>query len=240
MFGRSSSGRSPSIASGKPVSPSTQQIRMSRTPRCLRSLRALHPELRALGLLKPHAQHVPVAVERDAEREIQRAALHRAALAELDDHAVQKHDRVDVLQRPLGPLAHVVHDRVGHARDQVAADLHAVDLLQVHLDVARRQATAVERQDLLVKPDEPPLALSDDLWLKAPIPIPGRIDAYLPVLADQRFRTRAVARVPGPARRLAVRLVAHMLGQLDLHRPLHQPLGQHRPTARRARRSPPR
>ena len=35
----------------------------------------LHPELRALGFLKPHAQHIAVAVQGDAEREIQGAAL---------------------------------------------------------------------------------------------------------------------------------------------------------------------
>ena len=32
-------GKIASIASGNPLSPSTQQIRMSRTPRCLRSVR---------------------------------------------------------------------------------------------------------------------------------------------------------------------------------------------------------
>ena len=35
-----------------------------------------------------------------------------------------------------------------------------------------------------------------------------------------------VARVPGPAWRLLVRLIAEMVGQLDLHRPLDQSLGQ--------------
>ena len=99
----------------------------------------LHPELRALGLLEPHAQHLPVALQGDAEGEVERPALDRAALADLDHHAVQEHDRVDVLQWPLAPLADVVHDRVGHTRDQVQADLDAVDLLQVRADVTHRQ-----------------------------------------------------------------------------------------------------
>jgi len=46
------------------------------------------------------------------------------------------------------------------------------------------------------------------------------------VLGDHRLRTRAVALIAGAAGRLAVRLVADVVGQLDLHRPLHQPLGQ--------------
>ena len=61
-------------------------------------------------------------------------------------------------------------------RDQVAADLHAVDLLQVRLDVARREPARVQREDLLVEPDEPPLALADDLRLKAPVAIARRVD----------------------------------------------------------------
>ena len=98
----------------------------------------LHPELGALRLLEPHAEHVALTVERDAEREVQRAALDRAALADLQHHAIEEHDRVDVLQRPLAPVAHVVHDRVGDAADQIEADLHAVDLLQVRADVTHR------------------------------------------------------------------------------------------------------
>ena len=106
-------GKIASIASGNPVSPSTHADQDVADTALLEIGQDLHPELRALGLLEPHAQHVAVAVERDPEREVQRAALHTAAVADLQDHAVQEHDRVDVLQRPLSPLAHVVHDRVG-------------------------------------------------------------------------------------------------------------------------------
>ena len=219
-------GKIASIASGKPVRPSTHAIRMSRHPAGLQIVEHLHPELRALGLLKPHAQHVAVPVERDPEREVQRAALDGAALADLEDHAVQEHDRVDVLQRPLAPVADVVHHAVGDAADQVAADVHAVDLLEVRLDVARGEPAAVKREDLVVEPDEPPLALADNLGLEAAVTVAGRVDRDLPVLADQRLRGRPIALVGGAAGRLLVRLVADVVGQLDLHRALHQALGQ--------------
>jgi len=39
------------------------------------------------------------------------------------------------------------------------ADLHAIDLLQVGLDVSDREAARVQRDDLLVKPLEASLAL---------------------------------------------------------------------------------
>ena len=191
----------------------------------------LHPELGALGVLEPHPEHVTLALDGDPQRQVAGLALHAAALADLQDHGVEEDHRVDVLQRPLGPGADVVHHGVGHLGDQVAADLHAVHLLQVRLDVARRQAPRVEREDLLVEPHEPPLALSDDLRLKAAVAIPGSVDRHLPLVGDQRLRCRAVARVLGPTRRLAVRLIAHVIGQLDLHRALHQPLGQLRQQA---------
>ena len=57
----------------------------------------LHPELGALGLLKPQAEHVAVAVERDPQRQVAGAALHAAALADLQHQTVEEHDRVDVL-----------------------------------------------------------------------------------------------------------------------------------------------
>ena len=97
----------------------------------------LHPELRALRFLKPHPEHVALALQGHAQREVQRAALHAAAVADLQDHAIEEHDRVDVLQRPLGPLTHIVDHAVGDPRDQVTADAHAVDLRQVRGDVAR-------------------------------------------------------------------------------------------------------
>ena len=144
-------GKIASIASGKPLRPSTQQIRMSLTPRCLSSLEHLHPEFCALGLLKPQAEHVAVAVHRDPQREVAGATLHRPALTDLQDHGVEEDHRVDVLQRSRSPRARVVHDRVGDLADQLPADLDAVDLLQVRLDVARGQSTRVQREDLVVK-----------------------------------------------------------------------------------------
>ena len=46
------------------------------------------------------------------------------------------------------------------------------------------------------------------------------------MLGDQRLRCRAVALVRSAAGRFAVRLVADVIGQLGLHRPLDQALGQ--------------
>lgn len=59
-------------------------------------------------------------------------------------------------------------------RDQIPADGHPVDFGQVRADVAgRHQHAGVERQGLVVEPFEPPLALFDDLRVKAPGAIAG-------------------------------------------------------------------
>ena len=129
--------------------------------------------------------------------------------------------------------------RVGDLADQVAADLDAVELLEVRLDVAGRHAARVQRQDLVVEPLKAALALADDLRLEAAVAIAGRVDRHPPVLGDQRLGRLPVARVARAAGRLPMRLVAQMVGQLDLQRSLDQPLGQLPPTPRRARRSPP-
>jgi len=159
----------------------------------------LHPELRALGLLEPHPQDVAITVHRDPEREVARAALNAAALTDLQHQAVQKHDRVDVIQGPGRPRSRVVHHGVGDATDQITPDLDTVELPQIGLDVACREAPRIQRDDLLVKPLKPALALAHDPRLKAPVTITGRIE----VLDDEKattalgFLRRAIAHYGG-------------------------------------------
>ncbi len=63
---------------------------MSCTPRCLSSEEDLHPELRALGLLEQHPEHVALALDGDPEREVAGAALNAAALADLEHQCVEE------------------------------------------------------------------------------------------------------------------------------------------------------
>src|SRR4051812_39028698 len=207
----------------EPVDAAEQDVREAAL---LELAQDLHPELRALALLEPHPEHVPLTLDRDAEREVAGSALYRPALADLQHQRVEEDDRVDVIERALLPLADVVHDGVGDAADQVAADLDAVDLGQVRLDVARREPARVEREDLVVEALETPPPLPDDLRLEAAPAIPRRLDPHRPVLGRKRLRRRTVAGVAGAAGRPLMGLVAEMLCQLRRHRPLHEPLGQ--------------
>src|SRR5215211_1817707 len=148
------SGNTAAIASGKPVRPSTQAIRTSLTPRWCRSLKDGEPELRALGLLPPDAEHLAVAFDGDADRQIAGAGADRAVLAHLDHQRVEVNDRVDGLQRPRAPHRDVLKDGVGDPADRVAADLGAAEIGQVSGDVAYRHASGVKTEDPVIQTDQ--------------------------------------------------------------------------------------
>src|SRR5439155_22147171 len=126
----------------------------------------LQPELGALAALKPDPEELALAVEVDADRQIAGVVADGLAVADLDDQGVEVDDRVERLQGPVLPRLDVVEDRVGDLGDQLRADLGAVDLGQVALDLADRQPARVERDDLLVEADPARLALGDDLGLE--------------------------------------------------------------------------
>src|SRR5262249_58305403 len=121
----------------------------------------------ALGLLEPHPEHVAVAVDGDAQGEVAGPPLDSAALADLEHERVEEDDWIDVVEGSLLPLAHVLDHGVGYPADQVAADLDAVQLGQVRLDISRREPARVEGEDLLVEALEASLALAHQLRLEA-------------------------------------------------------------------------
>jgi hypothetical protein len=124
------------------------------------------------------------------------------------------------------PRASVLHDRVSNAADEVTPDFDAVDLGEVRFDIPGGQPAAVEREDLLVEPLEPPLTLADDLRVKHPVAVTRSVDRHRPVLGHQCLRCAPVTSVARAARRPEVRLIPQVLSELDLHRALHQPLRQ--------------
>jgi hypothetical protein len=71
-----------------------------------------------------------------------------------------------------------------------------------------------------------PLVLGHDLRLERARPVARLLDPHRPVLGVHRLRCHPVAGVADPARRRLSPLVAEMVGQLGLHRPLDQPLRQ--------------
>jgi hypothetical protein len=138
------SGKTASIASGKPDRPSTQAIRTSLDAALVEVVEDREPELRAFCLLPPDPEHLALALERDPEREVAGAVAHRAVLFDLHLQRVEVDDRVDRLERPGAPRGDVSEHGVGDAADRVAADLGAVEIGPVPGDVPDRHAAGVE------------------------------------------------------------------------------------------------
>jgi len=107
-------------------------------------------------------------------------------------------DRVDLFQRPLGPLANVVRHPVGDPRDQIEADLRAIDSLCVRLYIAPGGPRQYRAGILSSKPWKRRWRLRTIFGPRAPVPITGPHPSRPPVLRDQRLRGRAVADVPTP------------------------------------------
>ena len=186
----------------------------------------VQPELRALGLLEPQAEDVAFAVEVDAQRDVARLVSDGVPVADLHDQRIEVDDRVDALKRAVLPRLRVLKDRVGDLRDQVRRDLGAVDLGQVPLNLADRQTTGVQADHAIVEPDPPGLTLADDLRLKRALAIPRRADPKPPVIGQDRLARLPVAGVPRATGRRLASLIAQMLGQLGLERPVQQPARQ--------------
>ena len=57
------------------------------------------PELGALGLLPPDPEHLALALDGRADRQVAGPGSDRAVLTDLHHQAVEPHDRIDTLQR---------------------------------------------------------------------------------------------------------------------------------------------
>ena len=149
----------------------------------------------------------------------------RLPVADLDHQRVEIHDRVDLLQRPGLPGLGVLQHRGGDPADRLAADPGPVQLGDVGLDLAGGHPAGVQGDDLLVQPGQTPLALADQLRLKAALAVPRSVDPHRALVGQERLGRPAVARVPHPARRRVPGRIAQMLGQLLLERALDHPAG---------------
>ena len=162
------SGKTAPIASGKPLRPSTTAIRISPTPRALQLVHHLEPELGALALLDPKAEDVLVALGIERQRDVDGLVVDQTLVADLHPQRIEEDDGIDAIERPVLPVADLLEHRIGDPADQIRRDLDAIELLQVALDLADRQAAGIERDDLAVEAVEPRLPLGHERGSKVP------------------------------------------------------------------------
>jgi hypothetical protein len=189
-----------------------------------------HPELRGLpaALPGPQPEHVAPPGEVDPDGGVERA-VPDLPVADLHVDRVEKHRRVDRLQRPGRPRLHFLDDLVGDPGDRVPGDRGAVDLGDVRADLPGRHPLGVERDRDRVHVGQASLPLLDDNRVEGAGPIAWHLDLHLPGRVGQhRLRARAVADVAlRPGRRLVL-LVPEVLGELLLQSRFQHRLRNHR------------
>jgi hypothetical protein len=107
-------GQVAAIASPNPVSPSTQAISTSLTPRLASSA---HTPAQKLGL-DPDAQDVTDTVDVDADGNVSGLVADLMTVANLDHQGVEVDDRVDRVQGPALPFQDLLEHRVGDLADR--------------------------------------------------------------------------------------------------------------------------
>ena len=94
------------------------------------------------------------------------------------------------------------------------------------LNVAGRQAPGLQRQDLLIKPFQAPLAFGHQQRLKAALAITGRLEGKIPVGRLHRFRCAPITGIAGAPALRGLWGIAQMLGEFCPQRTFHESLRQ--------------
>ena len=138
-----------------------------------------HPELRRLArtVAGPQPEHVPVPVQVDPDRGVERLVAD-LPVTNLDHDRVDEDRRIDPLQRPGGPRLHVLDDLVGDPADSVLGHRRPVDLGEVRADLPGGQPARVQREHDRVHIGQGPLPLLDDDRLEAALPVPRHLDLH--------------------------------------------------------------
>ena len=89
-------------------------------------------------------------------------------------------------------------------------------------DVAGRQASRIEPDDLVIHPIDPGLAFLDQLRLETAITVIRDVNWHGSVIALQHLACRPIAPVGLLVGRLTMRFIAQMLGQFRAQHPLHK------------------
>src|SRR6056297_4002288 len=131
----------------------------------------LGPELGTLVGLEPQAQNVPRPVRQDGQSHEDGLVRDRPIAADVDPDRIHEDYRVAGLQWAVLPGGHLVHDGIGDGRDQAGGRLHAVDLLDMALDLAGRHPARIHADDLDIELREAPLILGDQHRIEAAVAV---------------------------------------------------------------------
>src|SRR5207244_5737623 len=97
------------------------------------------------------------------------------------------------------PQRHVFDDLVGDLRDRLPADLGAVDLQQVRLNVAGGHALRIQRDHIPGQAIETSLMLRDGLRIERAVAVPRDRQLNVPDISRDPLARRPLAAVAAPA-----------------------------------------
>src|SRR6266403_3342209 len=131
-------GKTLSIASGNPFSPSTQAMKMSVTPRFFSSVTTCSQNLApsVCAIHNPRTSLNPSIVT--PNRQVDRFVPDVPVVSYFELDRVQVHDRVDRLELPVLPRLHLIKHFIGYTRDQTRSYFYPIDLFEVLLNLAGR------------------------------------------------------------------------------------------------------
>ena len=168
---------------------------MSATPRLRRPFETLGPECRARIGLEPQGPERRVCPARTA-RASKTAWFETApSLADITPDRIHEHDRVAALQRAGLPAGDLLQHRVGDRGNQAGQRLEAIDILTMPLDLAGRQATGLQTDDLASELGKAALILGNQHRIEAAVPIAGTIQNDLTARHAHPLLASAVAPV---------------------------------------------
>src|SRR4051794_8409618 len=159
------------IASGKPFSPSTQAIRMSRTPRLRISVRICSQNL-APSVALVHKPSTSFCPPRSTPM-----ATNTARFSTRPSCRILTTNASRYTMAYTGSKGRLCQTRTSSITASVTSLINegltstTIDFFQVALDLARRQAPSVQGQDLVIKTGKPALMLGQDLRLEAAVAI---------------------------------------------------------------------
>lgn len=116
-------------------------------------------------------------------------------LANLDDNAVQIHNRINGIKWSGLPFGDSVDYAVGDFGNERCRHIGIVHFLECSNDFTGAQALGIQRQDLIIHLRQAALVLPQKLRLKRSIAVTRAVDLNFAVLALQTFGRAAISAV---------------------------------------------
>ena len=157
----------------------------------------LHPEFCPLAFTNPDAKHLLDAIHCDAEKNVGALAHNLSIVPHLKVNAIEVDDRVEGSERTTLPLLNTGKDFIRNGGNHVGRNGNSVDILQVGIDIPRRETFRIHGNDLFLDVALNGFALLHGNGLILSIAISGDIDALFPEARLERLPVVPVAAVAG-------------------------------------------